>query len=84
MAKICLKADRPDLARPIVEELYAMIEELHLIKWESPAWIAEVFEAFFQCLASGSQSDEDKARANDLFKKMCTLDVTKAMTYRPL
>jgi type VI secretion system protein ImpA len=82
MAKLCLKGDRPDLARPIVEELYAMIEEFHLAKWESPMWIAEVFEAFYQCLSAGNPSDEDRQRANELFKKMCTLDVTKAMIYR--
>jgi len=45
MAKLCLKADQPDLARPIVEELYALIDELHLARWESPMWIAEVHEA---------------------------------------
>jgi type VI secretion system protein ImpA len=82
MAKLCLKADRPDLAKPIVEELYALIEELHLAKWESPMWIAEVFEALYQCLTAGNQSDEDRQKANELFKKMCALDVTKAMIYR--
>jgi len=82
MAKLCLKADRPDLARPILEELYALIEELHLARWEAPMWIAEVHEALYQCLSGGAPSDEDRLRANELFKKLCTIDVTKAMTYR--
>jgi type VI secretion system protein ImpA len=82
MAKLCLKADRPDLARPILEELYALIEELHLARWEAPMWIAELHEALYQCLSTGAPTDEDRLRANDLFKKLCTIDVTKAMTYR--
>jgi len=82
MAKLCLKADRPDLARPILEELYALIEELHLARWEAPMWIAEVHEALYQCLSAGAPTDEDRLRANELFKKLCTIDVTKAMTYR--
>lgn len=83
MAKLCLEADRPDLARPIMEELNHLIEELHLDRWESPLWIAEVLEALYQCLMRGEASDEDKNRAKALFQKICTTDVTKAMNYKP-
>jgi type VI secretion system protein ImpA len=82
MAKLCLKADRKDLARPIVEELHALIEEHHLERWESPTWIGEVLDALYQCLVSGEPSDEDRGRAGVLLRKLCTIDVTKAMTYR--
>jgi type VI secretion system protein ImpA len=82
MAKICLKAGRPDLARPIVEELRALLEELHLERWESPTWIAEVLDALYQCLTKGEPSDDDLAQARDLFQRLCTTDVTKAMFYR--
>jgi type VI secretion system protein ImpA len=82
MAKLCLKASRPDLARPIVEELYASINELNLERWESPLWIAEVLDALYQCLTSGEPTDDDMQRARELFRKLCTLDATKAMTYR--
>jgi type VI secretion system protein ImpA len=82
MAKLCLQAERPDLARPIVEELYALIEELHLDRWESPVWIAEVLDAVYRCLTSGEPSDEDQGKARMLFQKLCTTDVTKAITYR--
>ena len=54
MTKLCLKANRHDLARPIIEELYALIEELQLERWESPMWIAEVLEALYKCLTAGS------------------------------
>jgi type VI secretion system protein ImpA len=83
MTKLCLEADRPDLARPIVEELNHLIEELHLERWESPLWMAEVLDALYQCLTRGEPSDEDKNRAKALFQKLCTTDVTRAMNYKP-
>jgi type VI secretion system protein ImpA len=82
MGKLCLRAGRPDLARPILEELAALIEELHLERWESPLWIAEVQEALYQCLTSGEPSDDDRGRAAELFRRLCSLDVTKAILYR--
>jgi type VI secretion system protein ImpA len=82
MARLCLKADRPDLARPIAEELHALIEELHLDRWESPVWIAEVLDTLYQCLTAGEPSDDDMSRARGLFQKLCTTDVTKALTYK--
>ena len=82
MARLCLRAERPDLARPIVEELYSSIEELNLERWESPIWIADVLDALYRCLTSGEPSDEDSQRAKVLFQKLCTTDVTKAMAHR--
>jgi type VI secretion system protein ImpA len=82
MAKLCLEAGRVDLARPIIEELATLIQELQLERWESPRWIADVLEALYQCLTWGEPSDEDLSKAMDLFRKLCTTDVTKAMMYK--
>ncbi len=82
MAKLCLKAGRPDLARPIVEELHSLIEELNLERWESPTWIAEVIDALYQCLTSGEPTDDDRGKARMLLRRLCTIDVTKAMAYK--
>lgn len=82
MARLCLEAGRVDLARPIVEQLHALIEELQLERWESPRWIAEVLDALYQCLTWGEPSDEDMSKAGALFRKLCTTDVTKAMMYK--
>ena len=82
MGKICLRAGRPDLARPILEGLCSLIEELHLERWESPLWIAEVLESLYQCLTSGEPSGDDSGRAGELFRRICSLDVTKAILYR--
>ncbi len=82
MAKLCLKAQRPDLARPIVERLNTLIEELQLERWESPIWIAEVTDTLYQCLIQGNATDEEIFRAQELLKKLCITDVTKAMSYK--
>ena len=82
MAQLCLKAERPDLARPIAEQLQTLIEELHLERWESPVWIGEVLDTLYQCLTHGEPSDEDKQRARGLLQKLCTTDVTKALFHR--
>ncbi|HHO75381.1 MAG TPA: type VI secretion system protein TssA [Deltaproteobacteria bacterium] len=82
IAKLCLRVSRADLARPVIEQLYALIEELNLERWESPIWIAEVLDAYYQCLTSQGASDEDIYKANnELFQKLCTKDITKAMIY---
>ena len=82
VAKLCLQAGRPELARPIVEKLYGLIEELNLERWESSQWIAEVLDALYKCLTAGEPASEDLTRADDLFQKLCILDVTKAMIYK--
>ncbi|GFO64718.1 type VI secretion system protein TssA [Geomonas paludis] len=81
MARLCLEAGRADLARPIVEELHGIIEELHLERWESPLWVAEVLVAYYRCLQDGGPRDSDLDLARTLFKRICLLDVTKAMPY---
>jgi type VI secretion system protein ImpA len=82
MARLCLTAGKPELARPIAEELHALIEELHLERWESPLWIAEVLDALYQCLTQGEPSDDDIIRAKGLFQRLCVTDITKALTYK--
>lgn len=79
LAKLCLHANRPDLARPIAEELNTLMEELQLSRWESPIWIAEVLYTLYQCLSFEGAPDDDIYRSKELLKRICTLDVTKAM-----
>ncbi|MFZ4858660.1 MAG: type VI secretion system protein TssA [Desulfuromonadaceae bacterium] len=79
VAKLCLKAGQPELARPIIEQLNTMVIDLQLEKWESPFWISEILEALYQCLTTGEDADDEAGRAKELFKKICTMDVTKAL-----
>ncbi len=80
VAKLCLRAGRHDLAMPIAEQLYELIETLELEKWEHPAWIADVIETLYRCLENESDGQSD--RAAQLFQKLCTLNITKAATFR--
>jgi type VI secretion system protein ImpA len=79
MAMLCLRGNRPDLARPIAEELNGLMEDLQLARWESPIWIAEVLDTLYQCLAVEGAADDDIYRSREILRKICTLDVTKAM-----
>ena len=81
LAKLCLAADRPDLARPILEKLYGLLDSLKLEQWEHPAWIADVIETLYRCLARDEGAETE--RAKQLFEKLCTLNITKAAAYRP-
>lgn len=83
ISRLALKADRPDIARPILEELYALISEFRLEQWESPLWIAEVIEAYYQCLTREGAPDDDIYKANgELYPKLCSKDITKALQYK--
>jgi type VI secretion system protein ImpA len=82
VARLCLKGGRPELARPIVEQLNTMITELQLEKWECPFWISGIYQALHQCLSSGEAQGEEAQRAQELFRKICTMDVTKALDSR--
>jgi type VI secretion system protein ImpA len=82
MAKLCLEAERPDLSRPIAEELHALVEELALERWESPLWIADLYETLYKCLTAGEPTSDDEYKAAELLRKLCTTDVTRAIGYR--
>ena len=81
LARLSLKAQRHDLARPILEQLNSQIDTLKLEQWESPVWIGEVLGTLYQCLMSGEPAEEDITRAKTIFHKLCTIDVTKAIAY---
>lgn len=81
MAKLCLKAGRHDLARPMAEALNSLIDELHLAQWESPIWVADVLATLHQCLTADGAPDEDLGRAREIMTRLCILDVTKAIEY---
>lgn len=84
MAKLCLQANRVDLARPIAEELNTLVSELGLERWESPVWVAEVLGVLYRCLIVADDDSEDRTRAEEIFKKMCTIDLTRALQHRQM
>lgn len=82
IAKICLQAQRPDLARPLAQQLFTQMEDLQLVRWESPIWIAEVLDLLYRCLTAEGASDDDRYRAKDILQRLCITDVTKALKHQ--
>ena len=83
LVKLCIKAGNPELARPIIEELYGLIEQLGLEQWESPMWIAEVLAVYYQILTVEGAPDDDINKAYyELYPRIVTKDITKAMEYK--
>ncbi len=80
MAKLSIRANRYDLAKPILEELAGLIEKFNLDRWESPEWIADIFDALYQCLVAETTSEEDLKRAKALFEQICLTDPRKAVS----
>ncbi|OQY08379.1 MAG: hypothetical protein B6I22_00775 [Desulfobacteraceae bacterium 4572_123] len=82
IVRLCIKAGKPGLARPIMEELYGLIEQLGLEQWESPMWIAEVLDIYYQILTVEGAPDDDINKAYyELYPRIVTKDITKAMKY---
>ncbi len=82
IAKICLQAQRPDLARPLAQQLFTQMEDLQLVRWESPIWIAEVLDLLYRCMTAEGASDDDQYRSKEILQRLCTTDVTKALKYQ--
>lgn len=82
IVKLCIRAGKAQIAKPIAEEIHTLMDELQLARWESPAWVAEVIDSLYQCLTAPDATEDDIYRAqNELRKKICTIDVTKALKY---
>lgn len=82
LVRLCIQAGKPALARPIIEELYGLIEQLGLEQWESPMWIAEVLDLYYQILTTEGAPDDDINKAYyELYPRIVTKDITKAMKY---
>jgi len=84
MAKLCIIAAKPEVAKPILKKLYELVEEdkeIKLIDWESPLWISEVIGAYYKCLKLMENEDEneDNELKETLFKRLCNTDIRKAL-----
>jgi type VI secretion system protein ImpA len=77
IAKLCLKAEKADLALPLITEVYQLMDGFKLTEWEPPSWIAEVIETYYQCISTlyGPENKE----AMKAFDRLCTIDMTRAL-----
>ena len=85
-ASLCVKGEKPVVARPILDDLAEVIEEHTLDRWD-PALALEVWTARCQCydrLAQETDSEEQsqqfRAEAEVSFDRICEIDPAHAVT----
>ncbi len=78
VADFCVEANKPELARPLLQELTATIDRHRLEDWESQELNVRVWKAVYRCYRnSGNQNDQEQIKR--AFDKLCQLDVEQAL-----
>ncbi len=76
LVQICMATGHEAVGFPILQELAAEIERLHLDEWESPDMVAQPLAMLFRCLDRLSGSEEEKQR---IYAWICRLDPVQAL-----
>lgn len=80
VAELCLIADKPGLAKPILHELRDYVERFSLNKWEEKSINVRVWQAFVRCYRSLEHlTEKEKECLNIAFEKLCQLDIEQAL-----
>ncbi len=79
LADFCLLAGQRNLSFPLLDELVRTIDEFHLEQWEDTDLIVRTWSAFVRCCRK-ERNEERKRRAEEIFDRLCRLDVTKALS----
>ncbi|MGH7450234.1 MAG: type VI secretion system protein TssA [bacterium] len=80
LAELCLLADKPALAKPIVEELVTTVEQFRLEEWEPAELNVRVWRACHRCYRElGNHNGADHDLTNRAFAKLCQLDLVQAL-----
>ncbi|PQJ33912.1 type VI secretion system ImpA domain-containing protein [Salinibacter sp. 10B] len=85
VASLCVKGDRPRIARALLDELVADVQEHNLSVW-NPALAIKVWSNRYQCYDQLAESAPDdtaqsfRREANASFEKICQLEPTKAVS----
>jgi type VI secretion system protein ImpA len=80
LAELCLLADKSALAKPIVEELVATVEQFRLEEWEPAELNVRVWRACHRCYRElGNHNGADHELMNRAFAKLCQLDLVQAL-----
>ena len=79
LAKRCYVKKYYNLALKLSEEIYTIVSENKVEEWESPYWLSEIYETYYNCILKNldNVSDADKT-LNSLYDKLCLVNVTKA------
>jgi type VI secretion system protein ImpA len=81
LAELCLMANRHHVALPLSEDLARQVDEFRLEEWESEQLCARVWAAFYRCLRGGPPGNGAAERLQQVFARLCRLDVNQAMTF---
>lgn len=77
LAQVCLATGNEEIARPILEELAAEIEQRNLDAWEGSDLIAQPLALLYRTLLNSGDSDETRRR---LYARICRLDPVRALS----
>lgn len=81
LAELCLSANRHHVALPLSEELARQVDEFHLEQWESEQLCARVWASFYRCLRGCAPGNGSAERAQQVFARLCRLDVNQALNF---
>jgi type VI secretion system protein ImpA len=76
VAQLCLAAGRANVAYPMLQQLVEEIEKRNLEEWESGELLAQPLALFLKCMDS---SNNDEARREAIFSRLCRIDPTAAI-----
>ncbi len=80
IAELCLSAEKPTLAKPILNELRDFIDRFRLEEWELKSLNVRFWRAFIRCYRKlDNISVEDRKQQDHAFEKLCQLDVKQAL-----
>jgi len=80
LTELCLMANRHQVALPLSEDLARLVDEFRLEEWESEQLCARVWAAFYRCLRSTSAGNNAAERLQQVFARLCRLDINQALT----
>lgn len=82
VASLCVSGGRAAVARPVLEELSESLRSYGLERWD-PTLALEVYTVLHKCyelLGTGSGEEEMRARAREIFDRICRLDARQGLS----
>lgn len=87
LGEICLEANRPELARPVLERVRSEIKTRSLYDWESQVFLGRALEALhgsYRLLLSIEGSEDVAARMATVADELAQVDLARALRLQAL
>jgi type VI secretion system protein ImpA len=81
LAELCLMVNNHRVALPLSEDLARLVDEFRLEQWEDEQWSARVWAALYRCLRHAGTANGNAERLQQVFTRLCRLDINQAMIY---